>query len=194
MDGERVRSWFAFGKFPESLAASALFFGEEDAVVVEGENNVGGELGDGGFGFFSREKFWGVRLAEIRNGAAPAVGLAAFAVGLPEFHEGGVVKALRGVLCELSGGGFEPDFSRVRIDFSRVVEEASEDAGDVAIDYGGGEVKGEGAQGVGGVGADARQREKLGHFLREMFASREGAGGIAQEAGAAVVAKALPGT
>lgn len=79
-------------------------------------------------------------------------------------------------------------------DVSTVVEEACEDAFDVAIDGGGGLVEGNGGDGSGGVGTDAGKRlqgfEVVGEFLGGKC--DDGLGKAMEEFGATVVAESFP--
>lgn len=185
----------AEGKFPEAAASGIVSGREEEGVFFEIEEGVFGDLEEGSGRFFGGEGVGGGSLAEVADGAEKAGGLGGGAMGLAEFHEGGVKEARVGLVEEVVGALPEDFLAGGGIDGGGVVEEAGEDAGDVAIDEGGGLVEGEAAESAGGVGADAGEGgEGLG-ILRETSVEvfDDGAGRFLEVADAVVISESFPG-
>jgi ribonuclease HIII len=186
----------ALGEFPEAFPPGSRLLGEEEGVVwFADEEDVFGDGHGGPFRFLAREVFRIAGLAEGADRAVEAVGFAQGAVGLPEFHEGGVELARMGGIDQgrravpeegLAGGG---------VDRGGVVEEAGEDAGDVGIDDGDGLAEGKGGDCPGGVASEAGEGQERGGIAREraIVMIEDGLGGLLEIADAVVVAEAFPG-
>lgn len=152
---------------PEAFTAGVFRFGEEDFVLFEDEEGVFFDWDDFFAGLFEREFFGLLSLTEGGDGAGKAGRFPRAADGLAELHEGGIEEARAGPVENLIGPGPELFRSGASVDGSGEVEEAGEDAGDIPIDDGGGTIEGEGADGAGGVGSDARKLAEFGGVLGE---------------------------
>lgn len=186
----------AFGELPEAVAAGAGFLGEEDmAVGFADEEDVLGDLDGGAFGFFGGEMLRFRCLAELAGRAVGAVGSAGTAVGLAEFHDGGVELAGGVGIDELGGAVPKEGLAGGGVDGGGVVEEAREDAGDVGVDDGNGFAEGEGGDGSGGIAADAGESLEGGGVGGEgaVVIVEDGEGCLLEVADAVVVAEAFPG-
>lgn len=128
------------------------------------------------------------------DGAGEAEGSAGPADAGAEFHHGLVEIAGMGGVEEGLGEGPEGRGGGGGIAVEGGIgEEAGKEADDVAVDHSDGEAAGDAADGGGGVGADSGQAGPVFRSDGGGGAGGEGLGEGVEEAGAAVIAEALPG-
>src|SRR5690606_13373445 len=132
--------------------------------------------------------------AEGGHGAVGAAGGAGGADEGAQLHQGLVVGRGVGRVEEGLGEGPLAPGAGGAVDRVVLGDEAGEDAGDVAVDQGGGEAEGDGGDGAGGVAADAGQGEQGLVVGRDdaAVAGDDLAGAGLQVTAAAVVAEAGP--
>ena len=116
---------------------------------------------------FDGEQFGVARAALLTHGAEQALRLRWDAEQRAEFHEGGGVET-PAAFWEQCFRGTPQDRGPFRsVDGLVQIEQAREDAGDVGVDGGDGEVEGETRDGSGGVATDAGQARDRGGIGRE---------------------------
>ena len=196
--GERLELLHAdgieIGEAPEAVPGFSV--GDLLAVVGSGASENGDGLGAlflGDAGFDGELLGAIAALAVGVERADEAHGFAREADGGAEFHDGLVVGGGIAGVEEGVGEGLELGAGLGAGDVVLEGEEAGEDAHDVAVEDGERNAEGDAADGGGGVGADAGEREEFlvgaGHFGARVDGFGEGM----EVAGAAVVAEAFPG-
>ncbi len=196
-EGERFGDWRLLeqrGEFPQAAPAGAGLLFEENAAAAHDPRAVFAH-GDGfRAGLFDGEKFGVGGAALLAHGAEQALRFIRRAEQRAEFHEGGSVDASAGFREQVFGGLPQDRGSLGSVDGLVKIEQAREDAGDVRVDGGDGQIEGEAGDGSDGVASHAgesRDGGGVGGELAAVFGDNLFRGGV-EIARARVVAESLP--
>ena len=167
-----------------------MLAGEPDGLSALDDEKILPQRGGFGSGRYGVGKFI-LRRADRTKRAMGATGDFGKANEGAEFHESLIMEAWIFARNDSGGEGLELFLGR-----SAVVagEESTQDAGDVAIESGGGDPESDTGDGTGGVVTDTWKEDELFRIGRKLaFGKAEnGFGQGVKEAGSAIVAEALP--
>lgn len=169
---------------------------EEDFTVATDDEDRVGFLDFGSGAGADGEFALGAMFASFASGieGAEETGwIARGAEGGTEFHHGLVEVAGVARIEEGSGDFLEAGAGGGRLDVRGIVRKAGEDAGDIAVEGGVGELKGDAGDGGGSVVTDAGEFVDLVVSGWKSATFDDGLGGSPEVAGAGIVAEAGPG-